>query len=199
MNMKSYYWMVTAMAGLVYLSACAGYRDMVISSEREYPSTAHIGDVQITFPAQSNISFSPMPGASWIMSGDISDIIYEVVAELDAIDFEGLSSPTPATLDIQEIVIEYLDERPDSGSHPAVRLNLELIGRLNNSIVAECHNVTALPAYRPFVRHGLLASRDKMRLMLQPVYEELIKEALTQALVSGLDCLSRHSHVASGG
>jgi|GEM_PF-2720447 len=196
MKLKMKVWIITFLLFIVGSSACALNNKIVIKSSESLQSSYFRDGFEFRFPDSQHIQIEPMYGASWQISGDISDVIQSVVTDIYAFDFHGLSSQKNSYMQIQDIKILYQDIlRDGADSTLSVGLDLQFIGKYNGVYVESCQLGRIIPERSPPIHHGLFASRDQMRTMIQPVYEELIKEALSQALITGLNCLSNKSEV----
>lgn len=197
MATKTSFRIVSVLVCTIALGACALNNEILIESNEDPRSEFFINGFELRFPSKANVHIVPLQGASWQIGGDISGIIRDVVSDISAIDFEGLASQHGSYMDIQDIKIVHQDSTPGGAtSLISVGLNLQFVGKYNGIYIDNCQLARIIPERPPPIHHGLFASRDKMRSMIQPVYESLIKEALKEALVTGLNCLARESEKA---
>lgn len=187
-------WKSVQLAMLVCLSACALNNKMVIESDSGYQSTFLVDGFEINFPPESQVHYTQLQGASWVLSGDISGIAQDVVSEISVRKNVLLSKQAGSELNIRKITINYGDVRLGGTlSDPGMRFAMEFNGKYGGEVIENCDTVEVIPTHQPPVRHSLFATRDQMRVMIQPVFEKLIADALDQAIFLSLICLSQEA------
>ena len=182
------------------LSGCALNNEIVIKSKNDYQRTFMAGGFEFVFPHNSKIHFLPLQGSAWVLSGDISEIYRDVVAEFEAKQSHSHSATTVSQLNIQELTINYGDRRiGGTVSDPGIRLSMAYNGKYDGQVIESCEPLEVIPQHQPPVEHGLFANRDEIRVMIQPVFEKLIADALDEAIFLSLICLSQEAIASSTG
>lgn len=85
-------WIGVVLAFAASLNACALNNEMVIGNNDSSKTLYFINNFEFRFPPKINIHLEPLQDASWRISGNISDIVRDVVSEISAINFKGLAN-----------------------------------------------------------------------------------------------------------
>ena len=192
-------WFVVALFVMFSLASCAVNNNLVIENTGGYPEVFTIKGHQLTFPAETEVQFVSLYGASWELSGDIATLENSVVVELDSKSDLVFPEVYNTRFQVKNITIKAGSFMTDgSHTHPSLSLDMSIMTIKNGLVIESCQISTVHPKLDEPVNHGLFAGRDKIRDMVLPAYEELISKALTEALVTGFKCLSDKIKLSEG-
>jgi len=190
-NLRSRIWLLFVPLFLTGLAACSIDNNLVLEFKESSINILYIKGIEIIFPNESEVNFIPLPGSSWVISGDIATIEKDVVAGFNAATPVSFPNIEDSQIQVENITIKYSDSITDgSDTHPSLALSLLVKTTKSGIILETCHVPAVFSELDKPVTHGLFAGREKMRRMILPAYEELISKALTEALVIGFKCLS---------
>ena len=192
-------WFVVALFVMFSLASCSVNNNLVIENTGGYPEVFTIKGHQLTFPAESEVQFISLYGASWELSGDIATLENSVVVELDSKSDLVFPEVYNTRFQVKNITIKAGSFMTDgSHTHPSLSLDMSITTIKNGLVIESCQIPTVHPKLDEPVNHGLFAGRDKIRDMVLPAYEELISKALSEALVTGFKCLSEKTKLPAG-
>lgn len=191
MLLKNLKWIFAAVFFLIGSVSCVTNNKLIIENTEGISNVFTIGGRQLLFPVESEISYSPMAGAAWDLSGDLLEIVNIVLLDLES----NSSLIIPADPDLQfqvtDVSIEFGDGRAD-GSHsmPFLSLGMELRVARSGVIIQSCKLPPSHPNLDEWINHGLFTSTEKIKALVLLGYEKLVAEALHESLVTGFKCLA---------
>ena len=194
MNLGTRIWLLFVLLFLTGLAACAIDNSLVLENREPSISALYINGIKIIFPNESEIKLIPLPGSSWLISGDLATIEKNAVAGFNSEVWASFPKIEGSQIQVENITIKYSDFITDgSDTHPSLSLSILVKITKSGIIMESCQVPDVFSEFHQPVSHGLFASREKMRRLILPAYEELISKALTEALEIGFKCLSAKS------
>ena len=183
--------MSAAMIFLIGLASCVTDNKLVIKNDEGVSNTFAIGGRQLLFPVEPEIDYSPMAGAAWDLSGDLLEILNNVLLELESNSSLTIPIDPELVFQITNVRVEYGDGRAD-GSHsmPFLSLGMELSATKSDIVIQSCKLPPSRPKLDEWINHGLLTNTKEIKALVLLGYEELVEEALYESLTTGFKCLS---------
>lgn len=148
-------------------------------------------NISLTIHESAVSTFSPMYGAEWELSGDITSLILRAFMDFEESAIEETQLGRLSGFVIEDIAISYGDAIYD-GTHSLLflTLSLELSIQVDGSTPAiTCDVPDISPDADKPVSYSLFASEKVRRKLIENAYEMLIVKAFREGFFEGLKCL----------